>query len=105
LKAVENWPHYIRAARAAGAALAPGHCHEVRHERPVNHTEATMRELLEVLGDGWDPAVLQHGKHHHDISTRYDAFTSARRQTAQERTAVYRSRVGAHRREMDPLLR
>jgi Sulfotransferase family len=102
---VEKWQHYIRTARAVGAALPPGQYHEVRYERLVNDTETTMRELLEFLGEGWDPAVLQHDRRQHDISTHYRSFNSARRRTAQERTAVYRSRVGAHRREMDPLLR
>jgi hypothetical protein len=64
-----------------------------------------MRELLDFLGEEWDPAVLEHDKQRHDISTHYGAFSSTRQQTSQEQAAVYRSRVGAHRREMDPLLR
>jgi Sulfotransferase family len=105
LKAVEKWPHYIRSARAVGNGLPDGRYHEVRYERLVNDTEATMRELLEFLGEEWDPAVLEHDKRRHDISTHYGSFSSERRQAAQEKTAVYRSRVGSHRREMDPLLR
>jgi hypothetical protein len=105
LKAVEKWSRYIRTARAVGQGLPPGHYHEVRYEGLVNDTETTMRELLQFLGEEWDPAVLEHDKQRHDIPANYGAFSLARRQAAKEQTAVYRSRVGSHRREMDPLLR
>jgi hypothetical protein len=71
----------------------------------VNDTEAAMQELLDFLGEALDPAVLEHDRKPHDISTSYGSFSAERRQTAQEQTAIYRSRVGAHRREMDPVLR
>jgi hypothetical protein len=105
LKAIEKWSRYIRTARAVGHRLPAGRYYEVGYERMVTDTEATMRELLDFLGEEWDPAVLEHDKQRHDISTHYGAFSSARQQTSQEQAAVYRSRVGAHRREMDPLLR
>jgi hypothetical protein len=105
LKAVEKWSRYILTARAVGDRLPPGRYYEVRYEGLVNDTEKTMRGLLEFLGEEWDRAVLEHDRQRHDISTHYGAFSSARRETAQEQAAVYRSRVGAHRREMDPLLR
>lgn len=105
VKAIEKWPRYIRTARAVGDHLPSGRYHEVRYEQLVNDTETAMRELLDFLGELWDPAVLEHDRKPHDISTHYGSFSSARRETAQEQTAIYRSRVGAHQREMDPVLR
>jgi Sulfotransferase family len=105
VKAIEKWPRYIRAARAVGDNLPPGRYHEVRYERLVDDPEATMRELLDFLGEPWDPAVLEHDRKPHDISTYYGSFSSERRERAREQAAIYRSRIGAHRREMDPVLR
>jgi hypothetical protein len=84
VKAIEKWPRYIRAARAVGNSLPPG-------------------RYLQIRGEPWDPAVLEHDRKPHDISTYYGCFSAERRQTAQEQTAIYRSRVGAHRREIDPV--
>ncbi len=105
LKATAKWPRYIAAARAVGAALPPGRYREVRYESLVTDTEGTLRSLLDFLGEAWDPAVLEHDTKPHDVAPRYGEFTSSRRSTTREGTAVYRSRVGAHRREVDPLLR
>ena len=106
LKAVKKWPWYVHAARAAGARLAAaGRYHEVRYERLVADPEATLRELLEFLGEPWDPAVLEHDQRSHDVQPRYAAVSSSRRTAAGERSAIYRSRVGAGRRELNPPLR
>jgi Sulfotransferase family len=105
LKAIEKWPHYIRSARAVGNGLPAARYREVRYERLVNDTETTMRELLDFLGEPWDPAVLEHDQRPHDISTHYGSFSSERRETAREQAGIYRSRVGAHRKEMGPVLR
>lgn len=105
LKAVEKWPRYIEAARAVGRGLAADRYHELRYEQLVNDTEGTLRTLLDFLGEPWDDSVLAHDQKPHDVAPRYAEFTSSRRDTTQEQTAVYRSRVGAHRAEIDPLLR
>jgi len=105
VRAIEKWPRYIHAARAVGNGLPPGRYHELRYEQLVNDTEKTMRELLDFLGEPWDPTVLEHDRQQHDISVHYGSFSSTRRQVSQEQAPVYRSRVGSHRREMDPLLR
>jgi len=39
------------------------------------------------------------------VQPRYAAFSTSRRAAAGERSAIYRSRVGAGHRELDPLLR
>jgi hypothetical protein len=105
LKAVEKWSRYIRTARAVGQRLPPGRYHEVRYERLVAEPEPTLRELLEFLGEPWDPIVLEHDQRPHDVPERYLSFAASRRVATTERPSIYRSRVGSGRRELDPVLR
>ena len=105
LKAVRKWPRYIRVARTAASSLGEGRYHEVRYEDLVNDPEGTLRVLLGFLGEPWDPAVLEHDRKPHDVQPRYAKLTSSRRSAAGEKTAVYRSSVGSHRRRLDPLMR
>jgi hypothetical protein len=105
LKAIEKWPRYIHAARAVGNNLPSWRYREVRYEDLVNDTEAAMRDLLDFLGEPWDPSVLAHDEMPHDLSTSNVSFSSERRGAGRDQAAIYRSRVGAHRSEMDPALR
>jgi hypothetical protein len=105
VKAARKWPVYVRTARSAARRLEPGRYHEVRYEELVTDTEATMRKLLDFLGEPWDDAVLDYNSKPHDMSPVYDSYTAARRDQGRELSAVYRSRVGAGQRELDPFLR
>jgi hypothetical protein len=105
VKAASKWPRYIRAARTAGGAMSPSRYLEVRYEDLVGEPEKTLRELLTFLDEPWDPSVLEHDRRPHDVPERYRLLASARRRMAGESGAIYRNRVGAHRRELDPLLR
>jgi hypothetical protein len=104
-KAVEKWPRYVAAARAAGRRLGPERYFEVRYEALVADTETTMRALLEFLGEPWHDAVLEHDRRPHDVAGGYERFARSRREAAGQHGPVYTSRVGAHRREVDPVLR
>jgi hypothetical protein len=105
VKAAEKWPRYVKAARRVGERLADDRYTEVRYERLVLDTEATLRPLLSFLGEPWDDAVLHHDEAQHDVAGRYEQFSKDRRAGAGDGAAVYQSRIGAHRREIDPLLR
>jgi hypothetical protein len=105
LKAVRKWPWYVRAARAAGARLPADRYREVRYEQLVTDPEGTLRQLLDFLGETWDPILLEHDKRPHDVPERYLAFSSSRRMANAQKPTIYRSRVGAGCRELDPLLR
>ena len=105
VKASRKWPLYIRAARTVGARLAAGRYTEVRYEELVGDTEATIRKLLDFLGEPWDDAVLEYDRQPHDVQPRYLSFSSHRRAAAKEQGPIYRSRIGAYRRELNPLLR
>jgi len=105
VKAAEKWPRYIRAAREAGARLGPGRYHELRYEELVADPKSAMRELLEFLTEPWDDAVLHHEDFTHDVADKYAAFAGGRRQEGRDSGAVYRSRVGAGRKELGLPLR
>ena len=105
VKATIKWPRYIEAARAVGEKLPADRYLEVRYEDVVNDTEKTLRGLLDFLHEPWDPAVLDYDKEHHDVPEKYRELADQRRTSAKTDKAIYRNRVGAHRRELDPLLR
>jgi hypothetical protein len=105
IKATVKWPRYIRAARAAGSKLPPERYIEIRYEDLVREPELVLRRLLDFLHEPWDPAVLEHDKKQHDIAGHHAKFIAGRRAAAEEPSAIYKNRVGAHKRELDPLLR
>lgn len=105
VKSTVKWPRYIDAARGAGHDLAPDQYHELRYERMVQDTEGTMRDLLDFLGEDWEPQILQFNQGSHDVPARYHAQLAARQSAAGTDGAVYASRVGSWQREIDPLVR
>lgn len=105
VKACKKWPMYIRVARTAGDRLSPSRYYEVRYEDLVGDTETTLRKLLDFLAEPWDDVLLDHDSRPHDVPAPYLAFSSNRRSMATERGPVYRSRIGAYRRELGPELR
>lgn len=105
VKAVPKWPHYVNTARTVGRRLPPDRYLEVRYEDVVKDTEGTMRTILEFVGEKWDPAVLDHERQSHDVPAAYRSFSSERRSDAGEGGAVYKSRIGAGQKELDPVLR
>jgi hypothetical protein len=104
LKAIEKWPRYVGAARAAGSSLPPDRYYEIRYEDIVRRPEPSLRGLLGFLNEPWSMAVLEHDKHPHDIAERYGRFVATRRTAAEADAPVYSSRVGSHSRDIDPLL-
>ena len=79
--------------------------HELRYEALVAEPEATLRPLFDFLGEPWDPAVLRFDEQEHSATDRYRRFTAERRREGGETSAIYRSRVGAGGRGLDPVLR
>jgi len=105
LRSAVKWPRYIAAARESGARLAPGRYYEVRYDRLVADPEATLRPMLDFLGEDFEPQMLEFDKQQHDVPERYSAQLSSRQASANTDSAVYRSRIGSYRRELDPLTR
>lgn len=105
MKSALKWPRYVRAAREAGARLPEGQYHEVRYEDLVSDQVRTVEALMGFLGERFEPEMLDFEAHDHDVPARYHAQASSRRAGAGTTAPVYRSRVGTHRRELDPLVR
>jgi len=100
-----EWRRYVLAARACGGRSAVDGYHELRYETLVADPELVMRDLLSFLGEPWDAAVLKLDAAGHQGTERYQRFSAERRQAGGDSSAIYRSRVGAGRSELDPLLR
>jgi hypothetical protein len=100
-----EWRRYVTAARTLGARTPAERYHEMRYERLVGAPEAVVRDLLDFLGERWDPAVLDLDPSRHSGTERYRRFTASRREAAGESAAIYRSRVGAGGSRLDPFLR
>ncbi|MDF2093738.1 sulfotransferase [Knoellia sp. 3-2P3] len=105
VKSAVKWPRYIAEATEHGRRLPPGQYHELRYEELVSDQEGTLRRLLDFLGEEWDPAVLEFDKKSHDVPDRYHAQASSRRADEGTSAAVYTSRVGTYRKELDPAMR
>ncbi|HET8600730.1 MAG TPA: sulfotransferase [Segeticoccus sp.] len=104
LKSTVKWPRYIATARAAAADLPSDRYLEIRYEDLVGDTEPALRRLFGFLGEEWDPSVLNFDKQRHDVPDRYHRQAKERRGRGED-ASVYRSRVGSHRHELDPLTR
>ena len=105
VKSSVKWPRYISAARGAGSALGEDSYHELRYDRLVADTETTLRQLLEWLGEEWEPEILDFATKKHDVPERYHRQLAARNHKAGTDGSVYASRVGTYRSELDPLVR
>lgn len=99
------WRKYVETARAFGARQPEGRYHELRYEALVADPETQLRALFAFLGEAWDPAVLEFDKAEHDGTERYSSFTARRRSEGGDGSTIYRSRVGAGRSSLDPVLR
>jgi hypothetical protein len=105
VKCVVKWPRYIRTARAFGATLPPGRFHELRYEEAVGDPDKTLKALFEFLGEPWEDGVLEYADRPHDVAGKYTVEADRRRAAAGTDSAIYASRVGTYRRELDPFLR
>ncbi len=105
VKSSVKWPRYIAQARAGGVTLPAHQYHELRYEALVTDQEATLRELMDFLGEAWEPEMLDFESHAHDVPARYHAQATSRRAGGGTDAAVYASRVGTYRKELDPFMR
>ena len=101
-----EWARYVerRHGRSAGAWTRERFL-ELRYERLVADPEAEARRLFDFLGEAWHPEVLDFDPADHAATERYRWFTAQRREAGGETATIYRSRVGAGGRSLDPVLR
>ena len=100
-----EWARYVRSARALGARLPPQRFVELRYERLVGDPEGEARRLFGFLGETWHPEVIDFDPAEHTATDRYQRFTASRRSAGGDDATIYRSRVGAGRAGLDPILR
>jgi hypothetical protein len=77
----------------------------MRYEALVNDPEPQARALFAFLGEPWDESVLDFDATEHSATDRYQWFTARRRADGGDAATIYRSRVGAGARSLDPVLR
>ena len=100
-----EWARYVTAARELGARLPADRFLEIRYEDLVADPDGQGRRLFAFLGEDWDPAVLEFDPSEHSGTDRYRWFTAQRREAGGEDRTIYRSRVGAGAKSLDPMLR
>jgi hypothetical protein len=100
-----EWARYVSAARELGSRVGPERYLELRYERLVSAPADEAEGLFAFLGEAWDPAVLAFDPAKHTATERYRGFTARRREETGETATIYRSRVGAGSRSLDPVLR
>jgi len=105
VKSSVKWPRYIANARAAGRGLPDSQYHELRYEELIADQDATVRRLMDFLGEEYEPSMLDYEKHTHDVPDHYHEQARSRRESAGTSAAVYTSRVGTYRSELDPFMR
>jgi hypothetical protein len=99
-----EWRNSVRKAQAFGKKH-PERYHELRYEDLVRHPESTMRDLLSFLDEPWDPAVINYDQADHDVADHYWDYTESRRDTTEESSKIYASRIGKGKQKLNPVLR
>ncbi len=100
-----EWARYVSAARELGERLDDERFLELRYEELVDDPETQARRLFAFLGEDWDPAVIDFDPAEHRATDRYQRFTAQRREAGGGEATIYRSRVGAGGKSLDPVLR
>jgi hypothetical protein len=94
--AARYWNEIVRFARQEAAQpVVAGRAIEVRYEALVADTEGVMRQVLDFLGESWDPAILEA----HKKSRRHEPHESS---TDQATRPVYDTSIGRWKRDMSP---
>lgn len=100
-----EWARYVSAAQTLGKRLPADRFLELRYEALVSEPEPEARRLFDFLGEPWEPDVLAFEAAEHRATSRYQWFTAQRRAAGGDDATIYRSRVGAGGRSLDPVLR
>jgi Sulfotransferase family len=56
--AAEHWIKFVEVARAIGSRVGPSRYVEVRYEELLLHPTETVTQVLDIIGQPFDPAVL-----------------------------------------------
>jgi hypothetical protein len=67
--AAERWVDFIHHIRAVGERIGPGRYVEIRYEDLLLQPQATITQVLQHLGEPFDPATLQFHKNARPVGT------------------------------------
>jgi hypothetical protein len=101
--ALRKWRKYVTTAREFGERVGTGRYLELRYEDLVAEPEKKAREVLEFLGEPWDPAVLDYNSANQGFDDFHLALQKQRRDQSGDRSLIYRSRARGGK-GLNPLL-
>lgn len=93
--AVLRWRHWNRLIERSTSGRQ---IFRIRYEHLVTRPEATLRALMDYLGETFEPSMLEYARFQHD----YPEWEWGSADVA-HRPTIARDRVGRGRRELDPL--
>ena len=104
LVSINTWRTYVETARTFGQTLPEDRYHELRYEELVDQPEQVMRRVFDYLNEPWSPEALQYDQAKHDLGPRHAQHTAGRRDTSEDKSLIYKSRVGTGKRELGLIL-
>jgi hypothetical protein len=102
--ALRKWPLYVTTARDFGRKVGRERYLELRYEDLVAEPEKKAREVLEFLGEPWDPAVLEYNSANQGHDDFHLKLQKERRQQSGDTSLIYRSRARGGK-GLNPVLR
>lgn len=97
IQATEEWKDSIITVAKFSKNLPENQYFEMRYEELVLEPEKTLKTLFNYLEEPWDSVVLERGPYKNN-------FTERRRKEDNEQSLIYRSRIGAGTKKLDPFL-
>lgn len=106
MRSINDWKTYVTMANEFGKKVPSDRYFELRYENLVTAPEETLRPLFDYLQEPWNPIVLKHNEVEHDMREAPTSTTTDKsRRTVSAKSAIYSSRVGAGKGELDPVLK
>lgn len=93
-KAARYWAECVGLGRSTPVDLPRAKYMELRYEELVSQPEATLKELMDFIGEAWDPAMLEHHRFERDLAGESSAEQVAR--------PLYQSAVARWQRDLSP---
>ncbi|MGG6238274.1 sulfotransferase family protein [Nodosilinea sp. AN01ver1] len=97
IDATNDWPSCIKSARKFGKTLSSDQYFEIRYEDLVADPENSLKTLFDYLNEPWSPEILDKAGYSSEITER-------RRKEGDEKSLIYKSRVGVGKKKLDPIL-
>jgi hypothetical protein len=104
IKAIYIWKQYVKSAREFGKTLPANQYFEFRYEDLVSDPESTTKAIFDYLQETWNSQYLEYDKSpSFDKNRGFAQYTEQQRQQSEEKSLIYKTRVGTGR-KLDPML-